>query len=1174
MEINNMKKILIALFIVFLFAGSAGATEYYIRADGDNSDPDCSESSACCAGAMDISDHNSGSFSGDDIIYLCDDGGTMRAQLVPPSSGTSGHPITYINASGDTPILSGADETTDDWSETSGYSTVAEQATHSFTNLNLRNSTIQTYHSARWTATESFSTTRVKLWARREGNPSGNMFVVIFPDDGDGTPTWGSPSGQSDNVVIDAVTTDAAGEELTFDFSTPVALTQGTTYHFAAGGDFAISGTNYMHLHAAANAFTDFDLRYIYTPESSKSDYQIYIVVQKDIADVWEYTAATEPLVVLFDGTYGYQQASLAAVTEEYEWYYCDGCGDGDDNTLYVYSAQDPEDEYTSPGVEIAQRDKAMTTGDRSFINFEGIIFEGANQYGAFLWSEQDISGYTFTNCKFRYNGHFGITTHPDYQQDDVEIDNCEAYLNGAYGIIVGLKADNWNIHDCTVYNNGQIDGADPLDFGGGIKITGSNGGTDPTNCVVNGNTVYNNGKDTGGGTIASQKGTGIWIDLSTNTSGNYHTISRNIVYGNVNSGLYCEKSEYSTWFYNISYSNGDSGIYITDGTGEENADNNTFYNNVAYGNDIGIRINQGSGTLENNLFKNNISSGNTSYELTVENGADDATGLTLEYNNFGAEAADFIWWDADDDGDEDASELLDTYDAFITASSQNDNNAEGDPAFINAGSADFHLTLASPCVGGGTDVSLTSDYDSVAVPQNTTFDVGAFEFGPVPAATYDESGDLSLTATAIGQYVTLPTASAPMANTYWYVLEFDVANISDTWSVSDLDAGYDIGTISANGTDQKIVFQYLDASSGGLRLTADVATSSGDFDNFSLKRIPYRGYLSPSDYVNSATIPAQPVFESDGLRYAPSNVNYCEYSEDFTQWTNSNTTDALNLTGPDGILSATTLTASAGNGTLLYTISGAGATQSYDFSIWMKRITGTGNIDMTDNNGSNWTTKILTTSWQRFSVTRSQANPIVGIRIVTSGDAIGIWGAQLTNGAYEAPYIPTNGSQVSIAGETIQWTLTDALKAILSDAVGGATSEGTLVCDISTLVPSTAVGAQGVVSVSASGAGLAYVNATNNVTTYDGTNASVVPLTLSDITKIAVTWSKSGDELLIGRKTTSWAFDPTPGNYDGNFALGTYLTLGYGNTLIPFHIKNIRFFNRAIPTAVLEANF
>ena len=117
---------------------------------------------------------------------------------------------------------------------------------------------------------------------------------------------------------------------------------------------------------------------------------------------------------------------------------------------------------------------------------------------------------------------------------------------------------------------------------------------------------------------------------------------------------------------------------------------------------------------------------------------------------------------------------------------------------------------------------------------ENQNFTGGGGDWTDVDLGTFDDTTDLSLIGTA-AQYCTLAVAEVPMVQNSWYVLEFDAAAIVATWTVSDFDAGFTIGTISANGTDQRILYQYTDASGGGLRITA-VGTSTVNLDNFSVK--------------------------------------------------------------------------------------------------------------------------------------------------------------------------------------------------------------------------------------------------------------------------------------------------------------------------------------------------
>jgi hypothetical protein len=108
--------------------------------------------------------------------------------------------------------------------------------------------------------------------------------------------------------------------------------------------------------------------------------------------------------------------------------------------------------------------------------------------------------------------------------------------------------------------------------------------------------------------------------------------------------------------------------------------------------------------------------------------------------------------------------------------------------------------------------------------------------------------------------------------------------------------------------------------------------------------------------------------------------------------WTKSGSmTAALTSTGIDGVAnSCTRLTAASTNQTCLQTVTLGSALRC--FTAYVRRVTGTGTIEVTDNNGTNWTditSSLSTTGWYRCNLQRTQANPVIGFRIGTSGDAI-----------------------------------------------------------------------------------------------------------------------------------------------------------------------------------------
>jgi hypothetical protein len=81
--------IALSLLILPLACPSWAATYYVTQAGAGAAD------GSTYANAMSVAGHNAGSFSGDDVIYLC---GNITSTVAPPSSGNSGHQIVYDGA--------------------------------------------------------------------------------------------------------------------------------------------------------------------------------------------------------------------------------------------------------------------------------------------------------------------------------------------------------------------------------------------------------------------------------------------------------------------------------------------------------------------------------------------------------------------------------------------------------------------------------------------------------------------------------------------------------------------------------------------------------------------------------------------------------------------------------------------------------------------------------------------------------------------------------------------------------------------------------------------------------------------------------------------------------------------------------------------------------------------
>jgi hypothetical protein len=167
------------------------------------------------------------------------------------------------------------------------------------------------------------------------------------------------------------------------------------------------------------------------------------------------------------------------------------------------------------------------------------------------------------------------------------------------------------------------------------------------------------------------------------------------------------------------------------------------------------------------------------------------------------------------------------------------------------------------------------------------------------------------------------------------------------------------------------------------------------------------------------------------GLLVEPGATNLALWSRDLTQasWVSTNMTAALTATGADGVAnSATTLTATAGNATELQAITSASASRV--FSAVVRRRTGTGTVQITQDNGSTWTTITLTSSYQRFTTpNQTLTNPTVGFRIVTSGDAIDVDFCQAETGSVATSPIVTTAGTASRVADVV--SLTGAISLI-----------------------------------------------------------------------------------------------------------------------------------------------
>ncbi len=302
-----------------------------------------------------------------------------------------------------------------------------------------------------------------------------------------------------------------------------------------------------------------------------------------------------------------------------------------------------------------------------------------------------------------------------------------------------------------------------------------------------------------------------------------------------------------------------------------------------------------------------------------------------------------------------------------------------------------------------------------------------------------------------------------------------------------------------------------------------------------------------------------QPRLTSRGMLREPAATNLILHSRDMSQvaWLKTNATCVRTAAGTDTTANtATTCTAGAANATVLQGVTTSGARNA---SLYIRRRTGSGTIEVT-RDGSTWTniSASVGASWARVTaltyagLSGSVTNPIIGIRIGTSGDAVDIDRFQSETGAVPTSPVDTGGTSATRNADVF----TLPTPATLS------VSEG---CAYVCFEPiwtgnnpySTSMFLQA--RLSAPIARLLYAVVTSQLAgAHDGTNTvtTAAAYTAGVNTCFRTTWSVSGNALTVANLTVPsssssafagfGAFDASLGvgsNTSGASGLGAYFT-------------------------------
>ena len=101
---------------------------------------------------------------------------------------------------------------------------------------------------------------------------------------------------------------------------------------------------------------------------------------------------------------------------------------------------------------------------------------------------------------------------------------------------------------------------------------------------------------------------------------------------------------------------------------------------------------------------------------------------------------------------------------------------------------------------------------------------------------SYSDHTDLTITAGAIGDYCTLPVASAPTTIGKRYRMTFDISYIVSSWTIESYNGNQTIGIVDDDGT--QIAIEWTAETTGGYRIVSVADDSAGNFDNFTLTQI------------------------------------------------------------------------------------------------------------------------------------------------------------------------------------------------------------------------------------------------------------------------------------------------------------------------------------------------
>jgi len=409
--------------------------------------------------------------------------------------------------------------------------------------------------------------------------------------------------------------------------------------------------------------------------------------------------------MVFYDGAIGTKQASSGACDAEGDWYWAS-------NVLYLYcAAGNPATEYTSPGVEASDPTYAMYVSHQ-YITTEGIKFSKGYESNLRV----TVPNFTMHDCISEWAWYHGL----QFYSTGAAVTNAVVYdsefrYNGNSGLSTAENVSSAHFYRNYIHDNAV--GHVTATYNKGIQIYPD--GYQVSSIIVEQNLVVDNGE-----WASTRAATGIWCDDSSHVDSpaNSVIIRHNWVESCTGAGIWAEISQGVTIHSNVvigcatrDTSGGEAapGSIRVDPRENYDAVDIVVTNNTIIGGYYGLMcLNYTGGTSQftDNVFRNNIAidsdHGNLFVLLGAANNGTNGSGNVYDHNCFGAEYNDFIYW---------AGTYYDTYDAWLAASSQTDNNVEADPSFTDAGGDDYTLASDCQCIGAGYNMG--ASYDDGLLP-------------------------------------------------------------------------------------------------------------------------------------------------------------------------------------------------------------------------------------------------------------------------------------------------------------------------------------------------------------------------------------------------------------------------------------------------------------------------